>query len=63
MSDTQKLEIEEILEDTTLIEKTLRRAVREALMHHKRAGNPVVIWKEGRVEWIAPEDLKIMEEP
>ena len=26
-------------------------------MLHKRAGNPLAVWREGRVEWIKPEDI------
>jgi hypothetical protein len=45
--------------DVQLIEAALRRAVREALLEHKRAGNPVCEAREGRVVWIAPEDIEI----
>jgi hypothetical protein len=27
-------------------------AVREALLQHKRAGNPVAVWRERRVVWV-----------
>lgn len=37
--------------------RALREAVQEALLRHKLAGNPVAIWKDGRVEWIRPEDI------
>lgn len=50
------------LEDKKLIEDTLQKAVRKALREHKRAGNPIAVWKEGRVEWIASENLEIAEE-
>lgn len=43
--------------DIPRILRALRRAVREALQDHKRAGNPVAIWRNGRVEWIPPEDI------
>ncbi len=39
------------------IEDALRRAVAEALLMHKRAGNPVCEWLDGKVRWIAPEDI------
>lgn len=35
----------------------LALAVQEALLEHKRAGNPVAVWREGRVVWIQPEDI------
>jgi hypothetical protein len=27
------------------------------LRDHKLAGNPVVVWRNGRVEWISPEEI------
>jgi hypothetical protein len=42
-----------------LIETALRRAVREALLRHKQAGNPVAVSRGGRVVWIAAEDIEI----
>lgn len=39
--------------------RALRAAVRDALRQHKLAGNPVAVWRNGRVEWIAPEDIPI----
>jgi hypothetical protein len=35
----------------------MERAIREALLQHKRAGNPVAVWRDGQVVWIPPEDL------
>jgi hypothetical protein len=35
----------------------MRQAVREALLRHKRLGNPIAVWREGRVVWLAPEEI------
>ena len=35
----------------------MSQAVREALARHRRLGNPVAIWRDGRVQWIRPEDI------
>ncbi|MPZ14472.1 MAG: hypothetical protein GEU73_08620 [Chloroflexi bacterium] len=35
--------------------------VREALIRHKQAGNPVAVWRNGRVEWTEPEEIPIDE--
>lgn len=43
--------------DIPAILEALRLAVQEALMMHKRAGNPVATWRDGKVEWIQPEDI------
>jgi hypothetical protein len=51
--------LEERLHDVGLIEEALARAVRAALLRHKQAGNPVCEWRDGRVVWIAPEDIPV----
>lgn len=45
------------VEDIPRILEALREAVREALLRHKQAGNPVAVWRDGRVVWIPPEDI------
>ena len=40
-----------------LMQEAMGLAVREALQEHKRAGNPVAVWRNDRVEWIQPEDI------
>lgn len=40
------------------IEQILRRAVRHALLSHKRAGNPVAAWEDGRVVLIPAEEIQ-----
>lgn len=47
--------------DDFLLE-AVQRAVREALREHKRAGNPVAGWQDGRVVIVAPEDIPDFEE-
>ena len=43
--------------------RALRQAVQEALLQHKRDGNPVAVWRNARVEWIQPEDIPVPTEP
>jgi hypothetical protein len=50
--------------DLDRIERALRAAVRDALLRHKRDGDPVAVWREGRVVWLQPDDIPIApEEP
>jgi hypothetical protein len=53
--------LSERVRDIKLIERALRRAVREALLRHKQAGNPIAVWRDGAVVWIAPEDIRVEE--
>jgi hypothetical protein len=56
-------DIAKLLADDELVTKALRKGVRDALRRHKQAGNPVCEWRDGKVVWIAPEDIKIDDEP
>lgn len=40
------------------INKAYERAVREALLMHKRAGNPVPIERDGKLVWLQPEEIE-----
>ncbi|OFW15630.1 MAG: hypothetical protein A3H29_18215 [Acidobacteria bacterium RIFCSPLOWO2_02_FULL_67_21] len=46
-----------IAEDGDLILEALKRGVRDAMIRHKQAGLPVVIERDGKIEWVKPEDL------
>lgn len=46
-------------DETKSIEQAMRRAVRHALLAHKRAGNTVAAWKDGRVVLVAAEKIAI----
>jgi hypothetical protein len=35
----------------------MSQAVREALGQHRRAGNPVAVWRDGRVELIPANEI------
>jgi hypothetical protein len=45
------------------IEDVLRRAVRHALLMHKRAGNPIAVWRDNRVVIVPPEEIVVDDEP
>jgi hypothetical protein len=47
------------IDDVPRILEALKEAVRDALLRHKRAGNPVAVWRDGRVVWIAPDDIPV----
>ena len=52
----------ERLRDIGLIERAIARAVREALQRHKEAGNPIVVWRDGRVVWIPANEIQVPDE-
>lgn len=55
-------EVEDLLALTDRISEALRRAVRQALLEHKREGLPIVIWRDGRVVWVPPQEIEMPEE-
>ena len=61
MKNTQKLTPVDRLKDRPRIMRALRKATAQAMLRHKRAGVPVATWKDGKVAWIAPEDIQIDE--
>jgi hypothetical protein len=63
MKMNRKLELTEdmFIRNAESITKILRRAVRHALLDHKRAGNPVAIWQDGKVVLLQPEEILIDE--
>ena len=48
------------MSDTTKsIEHAMRRAVQHALFTHKRAGNTVATWKDGRVVLVNSDNIQV----
>lgn len=56
-TDTQKDTNRILVEDGRLIDKALEEGVRKAMLQHKKDGLPVVIERDGKIEWVKPEDL------
>jgi hypothetical protein len=55
MKEQPQRSLAELLADRALVMEAIRRAVREAVLDHARAGRPVATWENGRVVWIPPE--------
>ena len=45
------------VQDAKVVEEALAKAVRDALRLHKRAGNPIPEWRDGKVRWLDPEEI------
>jgi len=46
-----------LIEQGSRIDRVFRKAVREALLKHKQAGNPVAVWQDGKVVILQPNDI------
>jgi len=44
-------------QDRARILAAMRQAVREALLVHKKMGNPIPILRDGEVVWLPPEEI------
>lgn len=51
-------DIQQIFREGTLIDEALREGARLALEAHKRAGSPLVIWRDGKTQWVSPEEFE-----
>jgi hypothetical protein len=60
--DESHLAPAERAKDLRRVLRALRHAVRDALRRHKREGHRVVVWQDGRVTWIEPQDIVIPDE-
>ena len=56
--ESQPTPIERV-QDLPRILRAMREAVREALLRHKLLGHPVVVWRDGRVVWVQPDDIPV----
>ncbi len=59
MRRSSRKDIDKIFKEGTLIDKALRDAVREALLYHKRNGNPIADWRDGKVVWIPADQIEV----
>lgn len=50
-------DIVEVLRDGRELDLAMERAGRAAIRRHKRGGVPLVIWKDGEVVHVPPEEL------
>ncbi len=47
--------------DRAGMEAAMRRGVREALVRHKRLGESIAEWRDGRVVIVPPEEIEVDE--
>ena len=50
-------------EQAEAIERILQAAVQRELSMHKRLGNSIAVWRDGRVVIVPPEEIIISPEP
>lgn len=61
MKAEKEINIPEILKDEPRVQKALRSAVQKAIRFHKLMGRPIIVWKDGKVVEIPPEEIELDE--
>ncbi len=51
--------LQELFQDGKRLDYLAKEAVRDALRQHKRRGQSVVVWQDGKVVTLAPEDIPV----
>lgn len=51
--------LEAVFSDDARIDALAKEAVRDALREHKRKGQSVVVWQDGKIVTLAPEDIPV----
>lgn len=57
INDKIKLSKRLFVEHGKAIEAVLQKGVDQALLIHKRLGNPIATWKDGKVVIVPPEEI------
>jgi len=47
------------MNDDKAVTAALANGVRAALRRHKLLGESIVVWRDGKVVWIQPEDIEV----
>jgi hypothetical protein len=45
------------MRDGRAVDRAINSAIRQAVLQHKRAGNPIAVWSGGKVVWLKPEEI------
>ena len=62
MKNNGKVSVSERMQDTEGIERAMAEAIRETVREHKLLGFPIVVWQDGKVVEIPPEEIELEDE-
>ena len=52
----------DIFDDSAKMSQAMDKAIRDTVREHKLLGYPIVIWRDGQVVWVPPEEIELDEE-
>jgi hypothetical protein len=58
MMNREIKDIQKIFREGTPIDEALNAAARDAVQLHKEKGMPLVVWRDGKIAWITPEEAE-----
>jgi hypothetical protein len=61
MQTRDKPDIAAIFADSAAVQRVLSQAVREAVLRHKRLGESIFVWRDGKVVEVPPEEIEVGE--
>jgi len=56
---TPRKTIDQFLADGAAVDRAMREAVRQALVRHKRLGESIIVWRDGKVVELPPEEIPV----
>jgi hypothetical protein len=59
MTSKDPKDVRAIMLDGTAVQRALRESWIKTLDRHKRLGNPIVVWRDGKVVWVPAEEIVI----
>ncbi|HEY0867824.1 MAG TPA: hypothetical protein VGE01_10610 [Fimbriimonas sp.] len=57
MSEHDREDLARRFVDDERVDSLVKKAVRNALSRHKRLGNPIAVWKDGKPVWLPAKDI------
>ena len=54
-----EIKIDPVAIDWDAVDEAMRRAVRRAVWEHKQLGYPIYAMKDGKMQWIPPEEIEV----
>jgi hypothetical protein len=62
MKTNGKFSVSDRMRDSEGMIKAMEEAIHETVREHKLLGFPIVVWQDGKVVWIPPEEIELSEE-
>jgi len=59
MIEQSPVDIERLFEEGTVMDEAIAEAGRDARLKHKQLGVPLVVWRDGQVVLIPPEEIVV----